>query len=40
MGKPKEKRPLKRPRHRCKDNIKLNLRKQDGVVWIKSDGLF
>jgi hypothetical protein len=32
MGKPEGKRPLRRPRHRWDDNIKMDLR-QDGVVW-------
>jgi hypothetical protein len=26
VGKPEGKRPLGRPRHKCKDNIKVNLR--------------
>jgi hypothetical protein len=36
FGKPEEKRPLGRPRHRCEDNIKMNLRKigLKGVNWI------
>jgi hypothetical protein len=32
LGKPKERRALGRPRHRWKDNIKMDLR-GDGVVW-------
>jgi hypothetical protein len=27
VGKPEEKRPLGRPRHRCANNIKMDLRK-------------
>jgi hypothetical protein len=27
VGKPKDKRPLGRPRHRCEDNIQINLQK-------------
>jgi hypothetical protein len=26
VGRPEEKRPLERPRHRCEDNIKMELR--------------
>jgi hypothetical protein len=26
VGKPEEKRPLGRPRHRCENNIKMNLK--------------
>jgi hypothetical protein len=33
LGKPEGKRPLGRPRRRCEDNIKMDLKKQDGVVW-------
>jgi hypothetical protein len=29
VEKPKRKRPLGRPRHRCEDNIKGNLRERD-----------
>jgi hypothetical protein len=32
VGKPEGKIPLGRPRHRCVDNIKMDLR--DGMVWI------
>jgi hypothetical protein len=32
VGKPEEKRPLERPRHRRVDNVKMDLR-EDGVVW-------
>jgi hypothetical protein len=37
VGKPEGKRPLKRPRRRWVDNIKLNLREieWDGVDWIE-----
>jgi hypothetical protein len=36
MGKPEEKRPLGRPKHRWVDNNKMDLRKVgwDGVDWI------
>jgi hypothetical protein len=36
VGKPKGKRPLGRPRHRCLDNIKMDLRVigWDEVDWI------
>jgi hypothetical protein len=36
VGKPEGKRPLERPRHRWKDNIKTNLReiRFGGVDWI------
>jgi hypothetical protein len=36
VGKPEEKRPLGRPRRRCVDNIKMDLRgaRWDGVDWI------
>jgi hypothetical protein len=35
-GKPEGKRPLGRPRRRCVDNIKMNLReiRWDGMDWI------
>jgi hypothetical protein len=32
VGKPEGKRPLGRPRRRCKDNIKMNLQEVGGVV--------
>ena len=32
VGKPEGKRPLGRPRHRWEDNIKMDLRKLEGVV--------
>jgi hypothetical protein len=37
VGRPEGKRPLKRPRRRCEDNIKLDLRETgiDGVNWIR-----
>jgi hypothetical protein len=37
VGKPERKRPLGRPRRRCVDNIKMNLREigRDGVDWIE-----
>jgi hypothetical protein len=36
VGKPEGKRPPGRPRHRCVDNIKVDLREigWDGMVWI------
>jgi hypothetical protein len=36
MGKPEKKRPLGRPRLRCVDNIKIDLREivWDGMDWI------
>jgi hypothetical protein len=36
VGRPKDKRPLGRPRHRWEDNIKIDLREigMDGVNWI------
>jgi hypothetical protein len=34
VGKPEGKRPLGRPGHRWKDNIRMDLRERgDGVVW-------
>jgi hypothetical protein len=38
VGKPEEKRPLGRPRHRWVDNIKINLRAMgwDGMGWTGS----
>jgi hypothetical protein len=35
LGKPEWKRPLRRPRHRCDDNIKTDLREigLEGVDW-------
>jgi hypothetical protein len=33
VGKPRGKRPLGRPRRRLVDNIKMDLRGGDGVVW-------
>ena len=37
MGKPEGKRPLERPRHRCKDNIKIDLQEVGcgGMDWIE-----
>jgi hypothetical protein len=37
VGKPESKRPLGRPRRRCEDNIKLDLREIviDGANWIR-----
>ena len=32
LGKPEEKRPLGRPRHRWEDNIKMDLQEVEGVV--------
>jgi hypothetical protein len=34
VGKPEGKKPLGRTRHRWVDNIKMDLREDDGVVWI------
>jgi hypothetical protein len=36
MEKPEGKRPLERPRHRCVENIKIDLREigWDGMGWI------
>jgi hypothetical protein len=36
VGKPEGKRPLRRPRHRGKDNIKMDIREigSEGVDWI------
>jgi hypothetical protein len=33
VGKPAKKRPLGRPRRRWVDNIKMDVREIDGVVW-------
>jgi hypothetical protein len=33
LGKPEGKKPLGRPRRRCEDNIKMNLRWDGGVAW-------
>jgi hypothetical protein len=33
VGKPEGKRPLRRPRRRWVDNIRMDLR-EDGMVWI------
>jgi len=37
VGKPEEKRPLERPRHRWEDNIKMDLQEVGcgGMDWIK-----
>jgi hypothetical protein len=39
VGRPEGKRPLRRPRRRLEDNIKLDLRKIgiDGAKWIQLD---
>jgi hypothetical protein len=34
VGKPEGKRPLGRPRHRCLDNIKIDL-KEIGLIWLR-----
>jgi hypothetical protein len=36
VGKPEVKRPLRRPRHRWEDNIRMNLRKigWEGMDWV------
>jgi hypothetical protein len=35
--KPAERRPLGRPRHRCEDNIKMDLKKivWTGCIWLR-----
>ena len=36
LGKPEGKRPLGRPRHRCEDNIKMDLQEvRWGMDWIE-----
>jgi hypothetical protein len=37
VGRPKGKRPLERPKHRCEDSIKMDLRETriDGANWIQ-----
>jgi hypothetical protein len=41
MRKPKGKRPLERPRHRCKDGIKMDVREigwgggWSGFIWLR-----
>jgi len=40
VGKPEEKSPLERPRHRWEDNIKTDLQKvrwgtQNGLIWLR-----
>jgi hypothetical protein len=40
VGKPKEKRPLGRPRHQWEDNIKMDLRETGwgrwtGLIWLR-----
>ena len=37
VGKPKGKRPLRRPRRRWKDNIKMDLQEVGGVVELAHD---
>jgi hypothetical protein len=39
VRRPKGKRPLARPRHRWKDNIKMDLQEKgiNGVIWIQLD---
>jgi len=39
VGKPEEKRPLWRPRHRWKDNIKMDLQEVEcgGMDWVELD---
>jgi hypothetical protein len=39
VGRPEGKRPLGRDRHRWEDNIKMDLRKWDVVVWTGSSWL-
>jgi hypothetical protein len=33
VGKPEGKKPLGRPSHRWVDNIKIDIKRQDGVLW-------
>jgi hypothetical protein len=33
VGKPERKRPLGRPRRRWEDNIKMDVKREDVVVW-------
>jgi hypothetical protein len=33
IGKPEERRPVGRPRHRWEDNIRMDLREMGGEVW-------
>jgi hypothetical protein len=35
VGKPEGKRPLGRPRHRCINNIKMDLLDWTGLVWLR-----
>ena len=39
VGKPEEKRPLGRPRHRWEDNIKMGLQEVGWGVWARSSWL-
>jgi hypothetical protein len=39
VGKPEGKRPLGRPRRRCEDGIRMNLRETGFGVWIGFDWL-
>jgi hypothetical protein len=39
VGKPEEKRPLGRPRHRWVDNIKMDLREIGWMLWTGSNWL-
>jgi hypothetical protein len=39
LGKPEGKRPLGRPRRRCEDGIRMNLREIGLEVWIGFDWL-
>ena len=39
VGKPEEKRPLRRPRRRWEDNIKMNLQEAGYGVWTGSSWL-
>jgi hypothetical protein len=40
LGKPEGKKPLRRPRHRWEDNIKMGWRAKTGFIWlrIRTDG--
>ena len=39
VGKPEGRRPLGKPRRRCKDNIKMDLQEGDVEVWTGSSWL-
>jgi hypothetical protein len=35
IGKPEGKRPLRRPRRRWEDNVKMDLREIAGFIWLR-----